>query len=273
MVNVPRRAVLIAGPGAGLAILGLPQRLLASVSEPEVEPSGAWPGFPQQEARLVREVVGAAHRDEARVRSLVDARPALANAWWDWGFGDWESPLGAAAHTGRRSIAEYLISKGARVDIFAAAMLGWSDVVRAMVAASPGVQGTPGPHAISLAAHARAGGPQAEATVKLLEDLGGADSAPALAALAQERREQLAGTYAYGQQDRERFVIRVEKERLEFLAPGGTPLRLHHLGSDEFFPAGVPTVRLRFTGASASGPDEVAIQDHDRRVAAKRVKT
>ena len=41
--------------------------------------------------------------DEARVKELVTTHPHLANAWWDWGFGDWESPLGAAAHTGRRN--------------------------------------------------------------------------------------------------------------------------------------------------------------------------
>ena len=38
---------------------------------------------------------------------------ALACATLDWGFGDWETALGAASHVGRPEIAEYLIANGA----------------------------------------------------------------------------------------------------------------------------------------------------------------
>src|SRR5688572_3148689 len=68
--------------------------------------------FPRQPANRVREVVGASHRDLEKVKSLVDEHPALANATWDWGFGDWETPLGAASHVGQPEIAEYLLAKG-----------------------------------------------------------------------------------------------------------------------------------------------------------------
>ena len=44
------------------------------------------------------------------------------NASWDWGGGDWETGLGAAAHMGRRDIAELLLGRGARLDLFAAAI-------------------------------------------------------------------------------------------------------------------------------------------------------
>src|SRR5258708_23280902 len=66
--------------------------------------------FPSQPPELVREMVTVAHFDLKRVKELVEARPALASAGWDWGFGDWETPLGAASHMGNRPIAEYLLS-------------------------------------------------------------------------------------------------------------------------------------------------------------------
>src|SRR5262245_4963191 len=94
-----------------------------------------WPGFPRQNQKLVSEIVGVSHFNEQRVRELVKAYPELVNACWDWGFGDWESPLGAASHTGQRAIAEFLLAQGARIDIFAAAMLGFTNVVKSFVAA------------------------------------------------------------------------------------------------------------------------------------------
>lgn len=63
--------------------------------------------------------------------------------------------LGAAAHMGRQDIAEYLIEQGARADIFAATMLGWADVVKAMLTTQPNAHKAPGPHGISLRAHAQ----------------------------------------------------------------------------------------------------------------------
>src|SRR5262245_50538950 len=89
------------------------------------------------DAADVEATVTSAHGDLGAVRELVDAQPALANACWDWGGGDWESALGAAAHTGSRDVAEYLIGHGARVDVFAAASLGEMAVVRAMLDAFP----------------------------------------------------------------------------------------------------------------------------------------
>jgi len=42
--------------------------------------------------------------DFDRVRQLVSEHPALARASLGCGFGDWESPLGAAPHAGRRPL-------------------------------------------------------------------------------------------------------------------------------------------------------------------------
>jgi hypothetical protein len=91
------------------------------------------------------------------------------NAAWDWGGGDWETALGAAAHMGRADIARYLLAHGARLDVFAAAMLGQVEIVAAIVGAYPAVREARGPHGISLLDHARAGGPAAAAVVALLQ--------------------------------------------------------------------------------------------------------
>ena len=117
---------------------------------------------------LVNEFVGKAHGDFDRVRQLLEQHPALVNAAWDWGNGDWETGLGAAAHVGRRDIALCLIEKGARMDIFAAAMLGYLPIVRAMIEAVPEARNWRGPHGIPLLTHAEAGGPAAAAVADYL---------------------------------------------------------------------------------------------------------
>src|SRR5437660_12259575 len=95
---------------------------------------------PQIDAALVKEFVGNAHGNLARVKELLEEEPALVNAAWDWGSGDWETGLGAAAHMGNRPIALYLLERGARMDIFAAAMLGEGELVRALLASFPGMR-------------------------------------------------------------------------------------------------------------------------------------
>ena len=69
--------------------------------------------------------------------ALLAEEPRLVNAAWDWGGGDWETGLGAAAHMGRRQIALFLLEHGARLDLFAAAMLGYFDIVSAVLADFP----------------------------------------------------------------------------------------------------------------------------------------
>ena len=112
---------------------------------------------PALESELVQSFVSVAHGDLDEVRRLFDEEPALLNAAWDWGGGDWETGLGAAAHMGRRDIALFLLEHGARLDLFAAAMLDYVDVVRAALAAQPELRDSKGPHGIPLRAHAEAG--------------------------------------------------------------------------------------------------------------------
>src|ERR671932_1420085 len=119
------------------------------------------------EPELVQAFVGHAHGDLDSVKSLLEGEPKIVNAAWDWGGGDWETGLGAASHVGRRDIAEFLLAHGARMDIFAAAMLGETEIVRAMLDARPELRDARGPHGIPLIAHAEAGGEQARGGLDL----------------------------------------------------------------------------------------------------------
>ena len=124
---------------------------------------------PALEAALVEEFVGKSHGDLDRVKELLSQEPALINAAWDWGGGDWETGLGAAAHMGRSDIANYLLGHGARLDLFAAAMLGKLEIVRAALESYPEALDLPGPHGIPLIAHAQAGGNEAIVVVEYLK--------------------------------------------------------------------------------------------------------
>ncbi len=137
---------------------------------------------PRLAPELVESFVANAHGDLDAVRELLDAEPQLVNAAWDWGGGDWETALGAAAHMGRHDIARYLLDRGARLDIFAAAMLGRVEIVKAIIQAFPNAHAFRGPHGIRLIDHARAGGEAAAAVVDYLRTLETeAPSAPAVA--------------------------------------------------------------------------------------------
>jgi len=127
---------------------------------------------PPLDPQKVHRFVNDAHADLASVHTLLAREPALINAAWDWGAGDWETGLGAAAHMGRRDIAEYLLERGARMDVFAAAMLGHLDIVRATITAIPQARTWLGPHGIPLLKHAEAGGPAAASVVEYLRSLG-----------------------------------------------------------------------------------------------------
>lgn len=270
-----RRAMLSTAPVvlASGVLTGAPSSVAYAGQPSEGNKAVLWPGFPRQDAKLVAEVVGKSHVNEARVKELIKSHPALVNAWWDWGFGDWESPLGAASHVGQRGIAEFLLERGARIDIFAAAMLGHTSIVKAFVTAQPGVQRTLGPHGITLLAHAKAGGKQAADTVDYLVALGDADVGNKVAPLPADRKDMFLGKYAFTEAD-VRLECRHNKSGLLLMdirhGQTETSQRIHYLGNDEFFPSGVPSVRLKFAvegGKSTS----VEVRVTDLVLTAKRV--
>lgn len=243
-IDHSRRVFLAAAPAAALAgVMLAPTRTRGQ----SPEAYGATPnGFPQQDPALVRDIVGASHVNIDRVRELLAQQPELAKASYDWGFGDWETALGAASHTGRVEIAELLLAHGARPTLFSAAMLGQLSVVRAFIEAQPGVQRTPGPHGITLLRHARAGGERAAKVVEYLESVGGADISQATAPIDAAQSEPCVGVYAWGAAEAQRFVVEL-RERGLFLTPfGGSARGLAHHGELVFSPAGAPSVRISF---------------------------
>ena len=129
-------------------------------------------GPPALNPETVCEFVGQAHGNLERVREMIAEEPALANAAHDWGGGDWETALGAAAHMGRRDIALFLLERGARIDLFTAAMLGHLDAVKAILSAYPEARNHPGPHGIPLLAHAESGGEPARDVAEYLKSMG-----------------------------------------------------------------------------------------------------
>ncbi len=231
-------------PAAGLATL-LPSTASAQPAAP-----GAADWLPRQDPAVAKEMVGVSHGNLVRVRELVEKQPALARAAVDWGFGDWETALGAAAHTGRREIAELLLANGAQPSLFSAAMLGHLDVVRAFVESRPGTQGILGPHGITLLAHARAGGPDAAPVLKYLEGVGGADQRPTTQPLAPADRDAVVGRYQFGPGTRDLFEVDVDRDQLGINRPGADRRFLLHTGDLVFFPSGAPSVKIAFARES-----------------------
>jgi hypothetical protein len=89
----------------------------------------------------------------------------------DWGAGDWETGLGGASHMGRRDIAEFLLEKGARIDLFCAAMLGQLEAVKAFLALQPKLIDAKGPHGLTLHFHAQVGGKDSEKVLDYLQSI------------------------------------------------------------------------------------------------------
>jgi len=164
----------------------------------------------------------------------------------DWGFGDWESALGAASHMGNRPIAEYLLSKGARPSIFSAAMFGQLEVVKAFITAQPGLQRTRGPHSISLLAHAKAGGPAASAVYDYLATLGDAGS-DSPTPLTQTDLDAIVGIYPFGPAENDRINVAAEKGSVTWTRTASMGRPLFHHGNRVFNPAGAEAVRIAFT--------------------------
>ena len=202
-------------------------------------------GFPTQPPELVQEMVRVSHFDLKRVQQLVEAQPSLARAAWDWGFGDWETALGAASHMGNRPIAEYLISKGARPSLFSSAMLGHLEVIKAFVAAQPGIQRIRGPHSISLLAHAKAGGDAARPVADFLESLGDAGAEPQTP-LSPADLDTILGLYPFGPSENDRIEVTAERGTVTWTRRGTMGRPLFHLGDRVFYPWGAAAVRIRF---------------------------
>ncbi len=134
---------------------------------------------PLVDLTLARDFVLFCHYDLDMAKKLLEKEPALVTATVDWGGGDYESGLGGASHLGNREIIAFLLSKGARMDVFTAAALGLTPVVKGMIAACPELVDARGPHGIPLVMHAKMGGDKAKETLDYLVTLRPLPAAPA----------------------------------------------------------------------------------------------
>jgi hypothetical protein len=175
-----RKQFLIASGAAAVSLFcgrGLLQAQTGSAPALSATPESAdnVPDFPEHHPQFdrarVKRFVIAGHVNLPAVKAMLAEEPNLINGAIDWGNGDFETALGGASHMGRRDIAEYLLEHNARMDIFAATMLGQIDIVKAAVAAFPNIVHVPGPHAIPLIMHAEKGGPAARAVLEFLRPL------------------------------------------------------------------------------------------------------
>lgn len=204
--------------------------------------------FPHTDPDRARAVVGASHGNIDLVRTLVTEQPSLAKASWDWQLGDWETPLGAASHVGRRDIAELLIAHGARPTLFSAAMLGQIDTVRAYLEADPALFRLHGPHGISLTRHAEAGGTDAADVVGYLLERFGPDPVPFGFPAGEREEARYGGRFRFDGEPPVELVVGVRNGWLMVGAgadPTGRMLPVD--GEDDVFhPTGSPAVRLSF---------------------------
>jgi ankyrin repeat protein len=162
-----RRFINQALVGAAAAGTGMiPCLSLSIAAQPVTEPiPKEVPRRAQMDPRLVNEFVGAAHGDLAKVKELLAQESAaqkrlggLVLAERELVLGDLETALGGASHMGKREIALFLLANGARIDAFSAAMLGYRDVVLALLNARPDTATTKGPHGYTLLYHAAISG-------------------------------------------------------------------------------------------------------------------
>lgn len=176
MGDVTRRQILRSTAGAVVSLSALPS--MATQDKEKALNLDRWadvpdyaPTTPQLDARLVKKFVTAAHANLKATTEMLEEYPTLLNATWDWGNGDFETAIEGAGHMGNVEIATFLISKGARMNIFCGAMLGHLEFVKALLAAHPTLKDSSGPHGLNLKHHAKAGGEGSKLVLEYLESL------------------------------------------------------------------------------------------------------
>ena len=214
-------------------------------------------GYPSIDNEVVKQVVLFSHFDLDKLKALVDERPELARAAYDWAFGDWETAIGAASHVGRLDIVNYLISKGARSTIFTHVALGQVEVVKAMIEANPGIQGTIGPHGISLLQHAKISARSKDRTaqqkkdldrmVKYLEKVGGAELENSYLETDPESLKIYEGDYLYRNGEQDGFSIQLNSRKMIALGRLGTfGGGLFKIAEHRFVYNGTPSTEVSF---------------------------
>jgi len=187
-MSLNRRAFALASAGiiSGLAPSAFAQDEKEKATEPatpkgpieadferDYEPPKFKPSWKNKQINrsLAQDFVIYAHSDLKMIEMLLKREPGLVNAAIDWGNGDYETGLGGASHMGRRDIVAYLLKNGARIDIFCAAMMGLTDVVKTFLTLEPTLIDAKGPHGLSLHFHAQVGQEQAKPVLDYLQSV------------------------------------------------------------------------------------------------------
>src|SRR5215212_1586592 len=131
-----RKNFLLQSATAGAALLANPLQSIAQIKQ-EPEP---------YKLDVVKEFVIAGHGKIHRVKEMLEEYPNLLYCRYDWGNGDFEEAIEGAAHVGNKEIANYLIEKGARPNIFVLTMLGQTDIVKSILEKYPALLGAKGAH-------------------------------------------------------------------------------------------------------------------------------
>lgn len=125
---------------------------------------------------LVKEFVGASHGKFDRTKERLLNEPQLLHASYDWGGGDFESGIEAAGHVGNKEIATFLLSAGARYNVYLACMMGHLDTVKSTLTLYPTLLNSKGPHGFTMLHHAMKGGDSAAPIVDFLKSLGATET-------------------------------------------------------------------------------------------------
>lgn len=132
---------------ASAAALVLPKLTHAQIQQP----------YDNFNLEQIEEFVFAAHKDIDKVKSIINKSPLLLNCANQAKKGDFETALGGASHMGRNDIADLLVERGARMDIFNMCFLGFIDMTKELLAKYPHLLKSPGPHGFTLLHHAKVG--------------------------------------------------------------------------------------------------------------------
>jgi hypothetical protein len=163
MENVIKRSEFLQKTMIGAAGILLPTNLLAQQGQENPAPI---------KLEIVKEFVTVAHGKVDRLKEMLENDFLMLHVSYDWGGGDFETAIEAAGHMGNKEIAAYLLSKGARYNIYLAAMLGHLDIVKQVLTMSPQLLNSKGPHGFTLLHHAKKGGESSMAIVDYLQSLG-----------------------------------------------------------------------------------------------------
>lgn len=149
----------------GTAGMFLPLKFLSAQSQQPEKPAPL-------KLETVKEFVGVSHSKFDQVKEMLENNHLLLHSSFDWGGGDFESGIEAAGHVGNKEIASYLLSKGARYNIYLACMLGHLDTVKNVLTFNPGLLNSKGPHGFTMLHHAQKGGEEAKQVAEYLQSLG-----------------------------------------------------------------------------------------------------